>query len=44
VLLHGGVPGVGTTGLYYVNDSTESIKQSGELINKNKALVFSMLF
>jgi hypothetical protein len=44
VLLHAGVPGIGTTGLYYVNDSIESRKQSGELINKNKALLFSILF
>jgi hypothetical protein len=44
VLLHAGVPGLGTTGLYYVNDSNESRKQSGELINKNKALLFSILF
>ncbi len=44
VLLHAGTPSIGTTGLYYVNDSTEAVKQSGELINKNKALVFSMIF
>jgi hypothetical protein len=44
VLLHASEPSIGTTGLYYVNDSSETIKQSGELINKNKALVFSMIF
>lgn len=44
VLLHAAAPGIGTTGLYYVNDSVESRKQSGELINKNKALLFSILF
>lgn len=32
-------PSIGTTGLYFVNT-----QRSGELINKNKALVFSMIF
>ena len=44
VLLYAAVPGIGTTGLYFVNDSAEVAKQNGELISKNKALVFSMLF
>jgi hypothetical protein len=44
VLLYAAVPGIGTTGLYFVNDSAEAAKQNGELISKNKALVFSMLF
>ena len=44
VLLYAAVPGTGTTGIYFVNDSTEVAKQNGELISKNKALVFSMLF
>ena len=44
VLLHAAAPGVGTTGLYYVNDSSETYKQSGELINNNKALLYSILF
>lgn len=43
-LIYSGTPGLGTTGLYYVNDSSETVKRSGELINKNKALVFSMIF
>jgi len=43
-LLHGGAAGVGTTGLYYVNDSAESHRQSGELISKSRALLFSILF
>ena len=44
VLLYAAVPGTGTTGIYFVNDSAEVAKQNGELISKNKALVFSMLF
>jgi hypothetical protein len=44
VLLYAAAPGTGTTGVYFVNDSTEAAKQNGELISKNKALVFSMLF
>jgi hypothetical protein len=44
VLLYSAAPSVGTTGLYFVNDSAEAAKQNGELISKNKALVFSMLF
>jgi hypothetical protein len=44
VLIYAGTPSIGTTGLYFVNDSTETAKQNGELISKNKALVFSMLF
>ena len=43
-LLYSAVPGAGTTGIYFVNDSAEVAKQNGELISKNKALVFSMLF
>ena len=44
VLLYAAVPGTGTSGVYFVNDSAEAAKQNGELISKNKALVFSMLF
>jgi hypothetical protein len=44
VLLYAAVPSTGTTGIYFVNDSAEVAKQNGELISKNKALVFSMLF
>lgn len=44
VLLYSAAPGIGTTGLWFVNDSVETAKQNGELISKNKALVFSMLF
>jgi hypothetical protein len=44
VLLYAAVPGIGTSGVYFVNDSVEASKQNGELISKNKALVFSMLF
>ena len=44
VLLYGDTPGTGTSGIYFVNDSAEAAKQNGELISKNRALVFSMLF
>lgn len=44
VLLYAASPSIGTTGVYFVNDSAETAKQNGELISKNKALVFSMLF
>jgi len=44
VLLYAAPPSIGTTGIYFVNDSAETAKQNGELISKNKALLFSMLF
>jgi hypothetical protein len=44
ILLYGDTPGIGTSGVYFVNDSAEAAKQNGELISKNRALVFSMLF
>jgi hypothetical protein len=43
-LLYAATPSTGTTGIFFVNDSAEAAKQNGELISKNKALVFSMLF
>jgi hypothetical protein len=43
-LLYSATPGIGTTGVWYVNPSAEARLRSGELINKNKALVFSMIF
>ena len=57
-LLHAGPVDIGTTGIYFVNDSindsnvnnasnpsnNDSRYQRGELISKNKALVFGMLF
>lgn len=43
-LIYAAEPGTGTTGLWFVNDSSEAAKRTGELISKNKALVFSMLF
>lgn len=39
-LLHSNPASTGDTGLYYVHSST----RNGELISKNRALVFSMLF
>jgi hypothetical protein len=43
-LVYGAAPELGTTGVWFVNDSLESSKRTGELISKNKALVFSMIF
>jgi hypothetical protein len=44
VLVYAAEPGTGTSGIYFVNDGAEAARQNGELISKNKALVFSMLF
>jgi hypothetical protein len=44
VLLYSAAPSVGTSGVWFTNDSAEIAKRNGELISKNKALVFSMLF
>lgn len=43
-LIYAAAPSIGTSGVWFVNDSSETSKRSGELISKNKALVFSMLF
>jgi hypothetical protein len=43
-LLYSATPDIGTTGVWFVNDSAEAAKRNGELISKNKALVFSMIF
>jgi hypothetical protein len=43
-LLYAKSPNIGQTGVWFVNDSAETQKQNGELISKNKALVFSMIF
>jgi hypothetical protein len=50
VLIYAANPGLGNTGVFFVNDSPSTSvfsgfsKQNGELISKNKALVFSMIF
>lgn len=44
VLLYAATPGVGTSGVWFQNDSATASKRNGELISKNKALLFSMLF
>jgi hypothetical protein len=43
-IVYAAAPELGTTGVWFVNDSLESSKRTGELISKNKALVFSMIF
>jgi hypothetical protein len=37
-------PDVGESGVWFVNDGATADKRTGELISKNKALVFSMIF
>jgi len=44
LLLYSAEPGIGSSGVWFINDSAEVAKRNGELISKNKALVFSMLF
>jgi hypothetical protein len=39
ILLYAAQPSIATTGIYFVNSA-----RSGELINKNRALLFSMIF
>jgi hypothetical protein len=45
-LIYSSSAGVGSTGLWFVNDTLDAASNpgTGELISKNKALVFSMLF
>ncbi len=49
-LVYGADPELGTTGIWFVNDSQNTANnngsryRTGELISKNKALVFSMIF
>lgn len=43
-VIYSAEPSIGTTGVWFMNDSAEAAKRNGELISKNKALVFSMLF
>jgi len=43
-LVYGKTPGIGTSGVWFVNDSAVPYHRDGELISKNKALVFSMIF
>jgi hypothetical protein len=44
LILYSATPGTGQSGVWFVNDSTETTKRNGELISKNKALLFSILF
>jgi hypothetical protein len=44
LLLYSAEPGIGSSGVWFINDGVEVAKRNGELISKNKALVFSMLF
>jgi hypothetical protein len=43
-LLYASTTSIGQTGVWFVNDSLTERYRAGELISKNKALVFSMLF
>ena len=44
VVMYAKTPEVGESGVWFFNDNTDTTKREGELISKNKALVFSMLF
>jgi hypothetical protein len=43
-LIYAADPDIGTSGVYFVNDSANTYYQQGELISKNKAVLFSMIF
>jgi hypothetical protein len=43
-IIYSSEPRVGTTGVWFVNNSDVTNHRNGELISKNKALVFSMIF
>jgi hypothetical protein len=43
-LLYAKSPDLGESGVWFVNDGTTVSKRNGELISKNKALLFSMIF
>lgn len=45
-LVYGANPNIGSSGVWFTNTNTgaDSINNNGELISKNRALVFSMLF
>lgn len=43
-LVYAADPDLGTSGVYFVNDSANTYYQQGELISKNKAVLFSMIF
>jgi hypothetical protein len=43
-LVYAKTPDLGESGVWFANDSATASKRTGELISKNKALVFSMIF
>jgi hypothetical protein len=43
-IIYSATPDLGASGVYFVNESTVPAHQTGELISKHKALIFSMLF
>lgn len=43
-LIYAKSPDTGETGVWFYNDASDETKRKGELISKNKAFVFSMLF
>ncbi len=43
-LIYAKSPDLGDSGVWFVNDNLTASKRNGELISKNKALVFSMIF
>jgi len=43
-VIYAKTPDIGQSGVWFLNDSLDEAKRSDELISKNKALVFSMIF
>jgi hypothetical protein len=43
-LVYGRTPEIGDSGVWYVNDNLQVNKRKGELVSKNRALLFSMIF
>lgn len=43
-VIYAATPNLGSSGVWFVNENTDESKQNGELISKDKALLFSMLF
>lgn len=43
-LIYARTPDLGESGVWFVNDDLDATKRNGELISKNKALLFSMIF
>jgi len=43
-IMYAAQPRAGSSGLWFVNDQNEAYRRKGELVSKNRALLFSMIF